>query len=59
MNHEREWLVEQCGQLKNTAAKYEERAFFEQLSLFVITQDQRINQARSELDGRIWNPSKW
>ncbi|GBG95113.1 hypothetical protein LFYK43_15720 [Ligilactobacillus salitolerans] len=59
MNEESRWLLEQCEQLALHAPDYEQRAFFQQLRKLIVKQDQRLQQAQGELDGRVWNPGSW
>ena len=59
MTDESKWLIELCDGLIQDSAKYEDRAFFQQLKAAVLEQDRRLEQTEGELDGRVWNPGKW
>ncbi|MFT8825212.1 MAG: hypothetical protein ABF536_04305 [Liquorilactobacillus mali] len=54
-----EWLVAEATGLAKKEKNYKKRAFFEYLAELCGEQGKRIEQAESELDGRLWNPQKW
>ncbi|MFL2062453.1 hypothetical protein ACEN4E_01560 [Latilactobacillus sakei] len=54
-----EWLNQQIQMLKQQAATYEDQAFYEALAELNQALATRIEQRQGELDGRIWNATKW
>ncbi|MFT8949103.1 MAG: hypothetical protein ABGA11_01955 [Liquorilactobacillus hordei] len=54
-----EWLTAEVSKLATKEEDYKKRAFFEYLTELCEEQGKRIEQAESELDGRLWNPQKW
>ena len=45
--------------LKQQATTYEDQAFYEALAELNQALATRIEQRQGELDGRIWNATKW
>ncbi|MFL2080210.1 hypothetical protein ACEN4A_00690 [Latilactobacillus sakei] len=54
-----EWLNQQIQMLKQQATTYEDQAFYEALVELNQALATRIEQRQGELDGRIWNATKW
>ncbi|WP_057896980.1 hypothetical protein [Liquorilactobacillus oeni] len=54
-----EWLVEQLKLMANGQRKYEKRAILMCMSECAIDQKKRLEQAKGELDGRLWSPKSW
>ncbi|WP_057876494.1 hypothetical protein [Liquorilactobacillus aquaticus] len=59
MESNNDWLVNRLEELSVSSTDYEKRAFFRSMSLSALQQHKRIEQAQNELDGRLWNPSRW
>ncbi|KRL58828.1 hypothetical protein [Latilactobacillus fuchuensis] len=56
---EENWLQQQIQQLQSQATTYEDQAFYQALGQVSHELAQRIEQRQGELDGRIWNATKW
>ncbi|MCM0599675.1 hypothetical protein [Periweissella fabalis] len=56
---EQAWLITILQDLLATSIKLEERAFYQGLIDLANEQIKRLDQSSGELDGRIWNPSRW
>ncbi|CAH0418740.1 hypothetical protein [Periweissella ghanensis] len=56
---EQAWLLTTIQSLLDTSTKLEERAFYQGLLDLANEQLKRLDQSSGELDGRIWNPSRW
>ncbi len=54
-----QWLLQQLNHAIKHQPKFKPRALLERTRDLVIEQDQRISQARQELDGRAWDHRKW
>ena len=55
----RQWLVHQLTVYIQHEPKFKPRALLERTRDLVREQSKRLDQARRELDGRIWNHEKW
>lgn len=56
---EQAWLLTTIKELENEAIGFNQRALLHGLHDVATEQLERIDQSSGELDGRIWNPSKW
>lgn len=53
------WLIDQLNQMIQTEPKFKSRALLERTRDLVNDQYRRLQQARDELDGRIWDHENW
>lgn len=53
------WLQQEVNQLLEQAQTFEEKAYYQALKVSIKQLNQRIDQKKGELDGRIWNATKW
>lgn len=56
---EQAWLLSTIDDLLTRATTMEERAFYQGLLDLSKEQLKRLDDNTGELDGRIWNPSRW
>lgn len=56
---EQDWLLNEIDNLIKQETVMKDRAFYVGLKKMVKEQIKRLDQNSGELDGRIWNPSKW
>ncbi|CAH0416661.1 hypothetical protein KAR50_03580 [Periweissella fabaria] len=56
---EQTWLITTIEDLLTSSTKLEDRAFYQGLKALANEQITRLDQSSGELDGRIWNPSRW
>lgn len=56
---DQKWLLTSIEQLMQQSTKMEDRAFYDGLLALCQEQIKRLDQNSGELDGRIWNPSRW
>lgn len=56
---DQDWVQQQIQQLQQQALTYQDRAFYTALAQVNQEVTQRIEQRQGELDGRIWNATKW
>ncbi|KRL98104.1 hypothetical protein [Liquorilactobacillus satsumensis] len=54
-----DWLINQLDLLATQSKRYETRAFFMCMSECAAEQKKRLEQAKGELDGRLWSPKNW
>ncbi|KRL37301.1 hypothetical protein [Liquorilactobacillus uvarum] len=59
MENNNDWLAQRLEELSFSSTDYKRRAFFKSMYLNALQQHKRIEQAQNELDGRLWNPSRW
>ncbi|MFC6323563.1 hypothetical protein [Companilactobacillus baiquanensis] len=59
MDENTEWLLNQIDELSTKQNDYKKRALLISLKKVVIEQQKRIEQAQSELDGRLWDHNNW
>lgn len=53
------WLFDQLTDLQKSSVTYQDRAFYIALADLVDQQQQRLEQAEGEIDGRLWQPTNW
>lgn len=53
------WTVKQLMALADQTPQFKERSLYIALAELAETQQHRIELAQGELDGRMWNPSRW
>ncbi|WP_173021268.1 hypothetical protein [Secundilactobacillus folii] len=56
---EQTWATQQLLALAAQTPQFKERALYLALAELSEEQQRRLKQAQGELDGRMWNPSKW
>ena len=54
-----EWAEQQLAKLHAQATTYPTQALLRAARQLAVAQDQRLDQLRGELDGRMWSPQKW
>lgn len=59
LNDQGAWLIEQLTQLIKSEKSYEQRAVWQGLKTLVQQQQVRLNQIKSEIDGKLWNHEQW
>lgn len=59
MNEEATWLTTTILELASESPSYPQKAFYFALAELAKEQSKRIEQAKGELDGRIWSPKAW
>ncbi|KRL40493.1 MAG: hypothetical protein ABF483_00055 [Liquorilactobacillus nagelii] len=53
------WLFDQLTALQKSSVRYQDRAFYIALADLADQQQQRLEQAEGEIDGRLWQPANW
>ena len=53
------WLEKQVDDLSKKQTAYENRAFLLAMKKIITEQNQRSEQLKGEVDGRLWNHEQW
>lgn len=53
------WLSQQIKDMSDKQESYENRAFLVAMKKVVEEQNERTEQLKGEVDGRLWNHEQW
>lgn len=53
------WLEEKIADMSKKQTAYENRAFLVAMKRVVLEQNNRSEQLKGEVDGRLWNHEQW
>lgn len=53
------WLEQKISELSTKQKSYENRAFLVAMKKVVAEQNERTEQLKGEVDGRLWNHEQW
>lgn len=53
------WLEQKISELSTKQKSYENRAFLVAMKKIVAEQNERTEQLKGEVDGRLWNHEQW